>query len=148
MKVIDLTKLALNKFNAMFGAVEWIQTKGATGSFPEVSCPASESHLRVYINVLSRTRSQLRVAKERASKVVEAAMTVRTYFLPSINPPHANELRLLSKQQVGTWSYRRVPQQARWRPSRSPRSSGIPPRTSPSKLPYPQQLIGLVPSWS
>ena len=45
MKVIDLTKLALNKFNAMFGAVEWIQTKGATGSFPEVSCTTNESHV-------------------------------------------------------------------------------------------------------
>lgn len=39
LKVIDLTKLALNKFNAMFGAVDWIKTKGATGSFPQVGKP-------------------------------------------------------------------------------------------------------------
>ena len=31
--VIDLTKLALNKFNAMFGVVKWIKTQGATGSW-------------------------------------------------------------------------------------------------------------------
>eukprot|EP01088_Endostelium_zonatum_P021945 TRINITY_DN899_c0_g1_i2.p1 TRINITY_DN899_c0_g1~~TRINITY_DN899_c0_g1_i2.p1 ORF type:complete len:708 (-),score=184.29 TRINITY_DN899_c0_g1_i2:63-1970(-) len=33
ISVIDLTKLALNKFNAMFGVVKWIKTQGATGSW-------------------------------------------------------------------------------------------------------------------
>lgn len=33
INVIDVTRLALNKFNAMFGSVEWIQEKVAMGSF-------------------------------------------------------------------------------------------------------------------
>jgi Ariadne domain len=36
--VIDQTKLALKKFHAMFGVVDWISREGATGSFENGTC--------------------------------------------------------------------------------------------------------------
>jgi hypothetical protein len=46
INVIDLTRLALNKFNAMFGSVEWIQEKTSSGSFQkeEKVMPAPKKH--------------------------------------------------------------------------------------------------------
>eukprot|EP01087_Luapelamoeba_hula_P018185 TRINITY_DN5837_c0_g2_i1.p1 TRINITY_DN5837_c0_g2~~TRINITY_DN5837_c0_g2_i1.p1 ORF type:complete len:737 (+),score=160.44 TRINITY_DN5837_c0_g2_i1:90-2300(+) len=43
IQVIDLTRLALNKFNAMFGAVDWIKTRGATGQTEKEKKPLNAS---------------------------------------------------------------------------------------------------------
>jgi len=77
IKVIDLTKLALNKFNAMFGVVQWIRTTGATGEYKTELVGGDEKGKGKEIQQMETTQDEedlQQLEEQLLSQAIEASL--------------------------------------------------------------------------